>query len=55
MVYEVIKNGNELVGFFNDLKKARKKFRSIADRGVYVEIWEILPEFGVTHLIDYAN
>lgn len=53
-VYKVFRNGNELVAAFDDLKKATKKFFSIAKRGDYVEIWVCYSD-GSRHLISYEN
>ena len=55
MVYQVFKNGNVLVASFDDFRKAQNRFRVIAKRGDYVEIWAYDPDSHVRKLLVYEN
>lgn len=52
--YQIRIKGNELVGYYLDIKKAKRKFVSLGKRGFYVELWACHKD-GSCYLLDYMN
>lgn len=53
-IYQIRIKGNELVGCYRDIKKAKRKLVSLGKRGFYVELWACY-ENGFGYLLDFRN